>query len=445
MRLAAAFCLLRALAACGVDVEQQRVCERALPALHLDEPRIEITGAGEMAADAVRLDYRLGESPAEHWIVCQFAGSGFGSGRLELVDVTTDTTVRFSAVRLFLLKRFWLAQTGAALEAAERLGATGAAGRPGWPYLLQQLLNALVVGSFYSLLAVAFSLLYAVIGRINLAFGDFATLGAYGSVLGVALLGGSGLPAALALAPALALAVAVAGGHGWLAERLVLRPLAGRDSQAVLVATIGLAIALREYVRLAQGADGQWLQPVLNRPHLIADPPGFPVYVTTMQMLVVGLTLAAAVALWRFVRASRWGRAWRACSEDRTMAALAGVDVDRVVATSFVLAAACTALAGFLIAAYYGGIGPYMGLMLGFKALVAAIAGGLGSLPGALVGGFLVGALETFWSAYVDGTWRDVAVFGLLAALLALRPGGLGAAGDRRAAFFGPRAERRSG
>lgn len=413
-----------ALAGCGgVDVEQRRLCETVLPALHLDAPAIEVTGAATEAADAVRIDYRVGE--ASHWLVCRFAGAGFGAGRLDLVGLRSDRFEALSPVRLAILKRFWLRQTGAALAAAERLDRRVGGAGTAWPFFVQQALNAAVVGSFYGLLAVAYSLVYGVIGRLNLAFGDLATLGAYGSLLAIALLGWTALPAAWLLLPALLFAVALAAGHGWLTERLVLRPLRRRDAQTVLVATIGLAIALQEYLRLTQGAGGHWLQPVLNRPHRLLDAPGFPVTVTTMQLAVLGLTLSAGLGLWWAMRASRFGRHWRAVAQDWRMAALLGVDVDDVTARTLALGGAAAAVAGFLVIAYYGVVGPGMGTMLGFKALVAAVVGGLGAPGAALVGGLVVGALETFWTAYLDGGYRDVAVFALLAAFLVLRPGGL--------------------
>jgi branched-chain amino acid transport system permease protein len=416
--------ILLVLAGCGgVDPEQRALCERVLPALHLDAAGIEVTKAEQADDESVVIDYRLAGDATPHWLLCQFAGGGLGTGRLELDDLASDSFVSLSPVKFMLLKRFWLRQGGSAIAAAERLGGDSDDGSPTLaPYLLQQTLNAAVVGSLYGLLAIAYSLVYGVIGRLNLAFGDFATLGAYGSILGLALFGWLAVPPAALLLPALLFAVALAAGHGWLTDRLVLRPLRGKDGQAVLIATIGVALALQEYLRLTQGADGHWLQPILSQPHRLLDAPGFPVVITTMQGLVLWLTLGAALGLWWLLRTTTYGRHWRAVAQDGRMAALVGVDVDGVVARAVSLGAAAAAVSGFLMIAYYGVIGPSMGTVLGFKALVAAVVGGLGSPGLALLGGLLVGALETFWTAFFNGNYRDVAVFALLAAVLVLRP-----------------------
>ncbi len=189
--------------------------------------------------------------------------------------------------------------------------------------------------------------------------------------------------------------------------------------------TIGWAIFLQEYLRLIQGTRERWLQPIYTEPHLLGAAQGFAVSVATSQILVLLLTAGLCAALWLGMARSRFGRHHRACSDDGAMAALCGVDVDRTVALSFALGAAYAAAGGFLVILYYGGVNFYMGLLLGFKALVAAIVGGIGSVPGAMLGGVLVAVLETFWSGYLTIAYKDVAVFGLLAAMLVFRPCGL--------------------
>jgi branched-chain amino acid transport system permease protein len=416
-------------AACSeVDIEQARDCEVLIPALEEPAATVEILRreADPTAENAVVIHYRSRGSsgPAEtHWVACRFGGADFARDRRDLKAVATDRDGAFSEIRLQILRRFWLSSVES--QAAVQPVAPDAAVDP-LLYLLQQIVNALVVCSLYGLLAVAYTLVYGIIGRINLAFGELSMIGAFATLLGVALFavaGGVILP--LALLAALAFAMSVSALYGWATERVVFRPLRGSASQAPLIATIGLAVFLQEYVRLAQGSRDYWLQPVFSDSYLIAGAGDFPVLVTLTQILIVGLTAGLYAAHRWLVEPSGFGLAWQACAQDTRMAALCGVDVDRPVSLTFVLGGAYAASAGFMITLYYGGVNFHMGTLLGFKALTAAIVGGIGSVPGALLGGILIGLLETFWSGYLTVAYKDVAVFGLLAVVLALRPEGL--------------------
>jgi branched-chain amino acid transport system permease protein len=391
-----------ALGACEkVDVEQVRDCERVIPALEDPGARIEVLrGEPDPAAEnAVVVHYRtLGgpEGPERHWLSCRFGGAGLEAERRSLTAVTTDRQGLLSGIQLQILRRFWLGS----LEA--QAGAPGAPAPPGESalrallYLLQTAINALVLCCVYGLLAVAYTLVYAIIGRINLAFGELSMIAAFTAWLAIVLFaaaGGLALP--LALLAALLLAVAATAVHGWAIQRVVFRPLRGSGSQAALIATIGLAIFLQEAVRLTRGAGDRWLHPVFSESYPIAEAAGFPVAISAAQIIVVVLVAGLYAAHWALVERGRFGRAWRACAQDGGMAAL------------------------------YGGVSFHMGALLGFKALTAAVVGGIGSVPGAMLGGILIALLETFWSAYLTIAYKDVAVFALLAAVLALRPEGL--------------------
>lgn len=415
-----------AAAACDeIDIEQARDCENLVAAFAEPGP-FEVVGreSDPSADNAVIIRFRSRGRTEERWISCRFGGEGFELGRRALLGVSTDRDGALSDIQLELLKRFWLAQV-----AAEP--ATGAAPPERGPalhllYFLQQLVNALVVCCVYGLLAVAYTLVYGIIGRINLAFGELATIGAFAALLGVALFAvAAGMVLPLALLAALILAMAVSALYGWITERIVFRPLRNSESQAPLIATIGLAVFLQEYLRLAQGSRDRWLQPVFGEPHLIAAVEGFPVFITTAQVLIVALAAGLYLLHRRAIEPGGFGLAWRACAQDATMAALCGIDVGRTVALSFVLAGAYAAAAGFVVTLYYGGVSFHMGALLGFKALTAAIVGGIGSVPGAFLGGILIGLLETFWSAYLTIAYKDVAIFGVLALILVFRPDGL--------------------
>ena len=299
-------------------------------------------------------------------------------------------------------------------------------------YFLQQCLNAVQVSAFYGLLAIAYVLLYGIANRINLAFGAIAMWGAH--------LAASGMFILVALSPfgimatvLLAIAYALAGtaALGFVVQRNVIRPLVTRRSLAILIATIGLAIVLEELVRLASHGRDRWLSPMLDEPLVVLASGDFAVQISEMRGLVMLISFALAAGLILFMSRHRFGRDWRACSQDLRMAALCGIDVDLTLALSFVISSAYAAASGAVIALYYGNVSFHMGAMLGLKTLLAAVIGGLGSIGGALAGAFLLGFLESFWSAYFAVEYRDVVVFGALALVMIFRPRGLFVWADR--------------
>ncbi len=417
-------------AACaGVDVEQLRICERLIPALEARGAEIEIVqGTIDPAAkNAVRVEYRVGsDAPPAHWISCRFGGRGFERDRLRLIGVVTDREGALSEIRVFLLRRYWLD-----LYEAQASGGDGPAEHArSWSrdllYFLQLGVNSISVGCFYGLLAIGYTLVYAIIGRINLAFGEIAMVGAYTTFIAVtalALMGAGVLPLALTLV--LLVIGAVGAVHGLVTERLVFRPLREVPSQAPLIATLGLAIFLQEALRLLQGAQDRWVQPIFSAAHHLGGASGFTLTVSTSQIIVAGLALILYAGLWLLMRRSSFGRAARACADDVAMAGLCGVNVERTTALTFCLGAAYAAIAGMVVLLRYGGASFYDGFILGFKALCAAIIGGIGSVSGAMVGGLLIAALEALWAGYLTSAYKDVAVFGLLTAVLIWRPHGL--------------------
>jgi branched-chain amino acid transport system permease protein len=433
-RLISNLLLLAALAlgACErLDIEQVRDCERVIPALEDPGTRIEVL-RGERhpaAKNAVVVHYRTlagPEGPRTHWVSCRFGGAGLEAERRSLMAVTTDREGALSEIQLQILRRFWLgsleAQAGAqAAPAPPRETALRAL-----LYLLQTAINALVLCCVYGLLAVAYTLVYAIIGRINLAFGELSMIAAFTAWLAIVLFAaGGGFALPLALLIALILAVAATAVHGWAIQRVVFRRLRGSGSQAALIATIGLAIFLQESVRLTRGAGDRWLHPVFSESYPIAEAAGFPVAINAAQIIVVVLVAGLYAAHWSLGERGRFGLAWRACAQDGGMAALCGINVDRTAGLTFALGGAYAAVAGFVVALYYGGVSFHMGTLFGFKALTAAVVGGIGSVPGAMLGGILIALLETFWSAYLTIAYKDLAVFALLAIVLALRPEGL--------------------
>lgn len=422
--------LLVLLAGCGGDAEQRRICEQLIPWFERTTRPVEILHPADAPVfeNAVLLRYRAFDrfgTASDHWLSCHFAGSGLSFERLRLTAVASDREGELSALQLALLNTLWLDY----YEPRSRMAAAGTAATQ-TPldrllYLAQQLINALALGCVYSLLAIGYTLVYGIVGRINLAFGELATIGAFAALLTITALTLAGSTPALALGAALLIALGIGAMQGWLTERLVFRPLTGVASQAPLVATIGLSLFWQEYLRLSQGSRDQYLQPILNDAHVLTAGAGFALAVTTMQMLLLGLLGVVVLLLGVLLRYSAYGRARRACADDARMAALCGIDTRRTVQLTFMLGTACAALAGYVVTLYYGVVNFHMGFLLGFKALTAAVVGGIGSVRGAVLGGVLIALLEVLWSGYFSIAYKDVAVFGLLALVLIYRPQGL--------------------
>jgi branched-chain amino acid transport system permease protein len=229
------------------------------------------------------------------------------------------------------------------------------------------------------------------------------------------------------LALALFFAALISGGWSVVIGRTVVEPLHARHrlGQPILIATAAVALSISEFVRVTQGSRERWSPPVFNQPIALAGAEEFVVTVTPMQIAVALAGLVAAGCVLWLLAYTRFGRSWRAFADDPATAALFGVDGRRLLAATFLLAGLLAGLAGWIVAAYYGNVSFSMGAMLGLKALVAAVVGGIGSVPGAFLGGVCVALIEAMWSAYFDIAARDIVVFSLLAVVFILRPGGL--------------------
>jgi branched-chain amino acid transport system permease protein len=292
-------------------------------------------------------------------------------------------------------------------------------------YFLQQVVNGVSLGAVYALIALGYTMVYGIVGMINFAHGDIYMVGAFISLialLALAAIGVTFLPLALLLV--LLLAVGFTAVYGWTVERVAYRPLREAPRLAPLISAIGVSILLQNYVQLAQGARVKPLPP------LITGSMSFPVRggevtISLLQILILLLTIALMAGLTWVIRATRLGRAQRATEQDAVMAALLGVDVERTISTTFVIGAGLAAVAGLIVAVYYGVIDFYIGFNAGIKAFTAAVLGGIGSLPGAVLGGFLIGLVEALWSGYFSISYKDLVVFAVLVLVLIFRPNGL--------------------
>ncbi|MDS4018901.1 MAG: high-affinity branched-chain amino acid ABC transporter permease LivH [Candidatus Competibacter sp.] len=291
---------------------------------------------------------------------------------------------------------------------------------------IQQIINGLTLGSIYALIAIGYTMVYGIIGMINFAHGEIYMIGAYVGLLVITALGLFGVDSISAvLLATLAISILVTGSYGWTVERLAYRPLRGSPRLVPLISAIGVSIFLQNYVQLGQGARDVSMQPVLTGGWRFGPDDGFQVYLSYMQVLIAVVTVAFMTGLTLFIARSRMGRACRACSEDRAMANLLGIDTDRVISVTFVLGAGLAAVAGVLVSMYYGLVNPFIGFMAGLKAFTAAVLGGIGSIPGAMLGGVVLGLAESFASAYLQTEYKDVVAFALLIGVLLVRPTGL--------------------
>jgi branched-chain amino acid transport system permease protein len=417
------------LAGCSrlVETDQARLCRMALPALSPPDSTIDVLNQREFPdGRGLRVVYRLdrAEPAATHFADCRFRQPGRPLRSDELIALAIDDRP-LSDVSLYFLVRFWLATPEARDADPAPLG--DVAGLPRLPhsaaYALQQALNGLPLAAIYALLAAAYSLVYGLVGRINLAFGEFAAAGGYAAALG-ALLAAGQTPATI-LATALTLGGAAAAVAGIATGRWVFHPLRGATGQQALVASVGLAMAIDEFLRLSQGNRPVWVSPMLNAPFGLARAGDFVVTSAVDSLLAGGFAIVAGLTLLAAMRFTRFGRRWRAYADDPLAAELFGVSPRAILAQTFALAGALAGLSGFVMTMYYGSVGYAAATGLGLKALVAAILGGVGSIPGAFLGGFLVGAFEAVWQVCFSADYRDVAVFSLLAITLALRPGGI--------------------
>ena len=293
-------------------------------------------------------------------------------------------------------------------------------------YFLQQLINGLTLGAIYGLIAIGYTMVYGIIGMINFAHGEVYMIGAFISVITFTILGPYGFASpVLAIIIVLIVALVFTSVYGWTVERIAYRPLRGSFRLAPLISAIGVSIFLQNYVHMLQGAKMKPVQPVVRGGFVLAEEAGFVVQITYLQIGIIAATLVLMAGFTLLIQRTSLGRSQRACEQDRKMAALLGVDVDRTISLTFVMGAALAAVAGLIFTLYYGAVDFFIGFLAGLKAFTAAVLGGIGSLPGAMLGGVLIGLIEAFWSAHFPIAYKDVAVFGILVVVLIFRPTGL--------------------
>ncbi len=293
-------------------------------------------------------------------------------------------------------------------------------------YFLQQLLNGTTLGAVYALIAIGYTLVYGIIGMINFAHGEIYMIGAFIAVITIVAAIGGGVAMPLAIIAAFLFSVVVTAAYGYVMERMAYRPLRGAPRIAPLISAIGVSVLLQNYVRMAQGPRVKPLPPLFSGHFtLLERADGFTVNVSYLQIAILVITVPLCAGITYIIHKTPLGRGMRAAEQDMGMAALLGLPVERIISTTFILGAALAAVAGCCVAMYYGVVDFFIGFLAGMKAFTAAVLGGIGSLPGAMLGGLLIGLIEAFWSGYISAEYKDVAVFLTLIIVLLLRPQGL--------------------
>ncbi|KAA0911439.1 branched-chain amino acid ABC transporter permease [Pusillimonas sp. ANT_WB101] len=298
--------------------------------------------------------------------------------------------------------------------------------------LLQQLINGVTVGSVYALVALGYTMVYGIIGLINFAHGDVVMVGAMvATTLVVTLIGGDlgGMTPWLAVVTSLLAAIPVCMALGWIAERYAYRPLRRAPRLAALITAIGVSIIIQNLAMMV------WGRNYLSFPHII-EPNIFEVggaRISMLQIIIVLSATAIMAGLLLVVHRTRLGTAMRATAQNREVAGLMGVNINTVISAAFLIGSALAAVAGVMVTTYYGVAQYTMGFMLGLKAFTAAVLGGIGNLGGAMLGGLLLGIIESLGAGYIGdltngvfgSNYQDVFSFIVLILVLVFRPSGL--------------------
>ncbi len=289
-------------------------------------------------------------------------------------------------------------------------------------YFLELFLGGLTRGSIYALIALGYTMVYGIIELINFAHGEIYMIGAFTALIVAGVLTLLGWNEVAILVIASIVAVIYSSAYGYTIEKIAYKPLRTAPRLSALISAIGMSMFLQNYVLLAQTSD------FLPFPSLIPQFEFLKPYahmVRSSEIVIYTVTAAVMVALTILIKFTPIGKAMRATSQDQTMASLVGVNVDRVISVTFIVGSATAAIGGVLIASHIGQINFYIGFIAGIKAFVAAVLGGIGSVPGAVLGALVLGWTESFFTGYVSSDYEDVFAFVFLVFILIFRPAGI--------------------
>jgi branched-chain amino acid transport system permease protein len=289
-------------------------------------------------------------------------------------------------------------------------------------YFIELFFSGLTRGSIYALIALGYTMVYGIIGLINFAHGEIYMIGAFTALIVSTVLNIYGFPLPAIIILTLVASAVWAAAYGFTVEKLAYQPLRNAPRLSPLISAIGMSIFLQNYVLLAQTSD------FVPFPALIPDfdfMEPYAGFIGTTDMVILVTTTVVMLALTWLIKFTRTGKAMRATAQDQKMAMLVGINVDNVISITFIIGSALAAIGGMLIASHIGQINFYIGFIAGIKAFTAAVLGGIGSIPGAVLGSFILGLTESFATGYVSSDYEDVFAFSLLVLILIFRPSGL--------------------
>jgi branched-chain amino acid transport system permease protein len=299
--------------------------------------------------------------------------------------------------------------------------------------LLQQIINGLTVGGVYALIALGYTLVYGILELINFAHGEIYMIGAYLGIIFLGIFTASGLTQyslILSLFLTFVMSIIVCSAYGFTIEKLAYKPLRNAPRLNPLISAIGVSIFLQNYVMLTQGATDKVFPHVIPVTKIEFSN----VTMTTLQLFIIIVSLLLMTMLHLFIMKTKTGKAMRAVAQDKVMASLLGIDIDRIISVTFIIGSGLAAVAGLMVAMYYGLVNYSIGYIAGIKAFTAAVLGGIGSIPGAMIGGFLLGLIESLGASYLSSEYKDAYAFIVLILILLVKPTGLfgRSEGDKR-------------